>query len=177
MSATITSLPSGSAQSDEVGILTDRKVLCLQSLEAGPGRDSFVAQTAVKLDQLQASVRIITRNVEQLAAKVVEMQDACAFARWNALEQSEKHSRDSKLQETLRCCRELKARVDRIEGRTGGDYHAYTSFEAISRKLAELERRATDERPIRKDVPRCSRLLSGALVATVAIFGLQVFLS
>jgi hypothetical protein len=175
MNATIAPLPARSAESDEV--LHDRKLLFLQNLESGAGRDSFVAQTAVKLDQLQASVRIITHNVEELAAKVVELQDASGFARWFALAQCEKHSRDSKLEETLRCCRELKARVDRIEGRSGGDYHAYTSFEAISRKLGELERRATDEHPTRKDVRQSSWVLSGVLIATVAIFGLHVFLS
>ena len=36
----------------------------------------------------------------------------------------------------VRGFRDLKARLDRMEARSGGDYHAYNSFEAVSRKLA-----------------------------------------
>jgi len=48
--------------------------------------------------------------------------------------------KENKLEDVARICRDLKARLDRIEAHATGDYHAYNSFEAVSRKLGELER-------------------------------------
>ena len=45
---------------------------------ASRSRDSFVADTALKLEQLQATVRLLTRDVGQLAGKVAELQEAGA---------------------------------------------------------------------------------------------------
>ena len=64
-------------------------------------------------------------------------------------------------------------RLDRMEARSGGDYHAYNSFEAVSRKLGEIER-STNERARRKDGR--AWLVSGMLIVT-AFVGLGVVLS
>ena len=52
----------------------------------------------------------------------------------------------------MRSFRDLKARLDRIDARSGGDYHTYNSFEAVSRKLADSNR----ERRPALDFARCS---------------------
>jgi hypothetical protein len=88
------------------------------------------------------------------------------------LQQSEARARDLKLEETLRNCRELKARFDRIEARRGGDYHAYNSFEGISRKLGEFDR-SIKELAKPKDELR-TRLLSSMFFVTAAILGLRL---
>jgi chromosome segregation ATPase len=146
MSATITTLPSRSGESGEVAELHDRKAGAVQGFEAGLGaRESFIAETAVKIDQLQATVRLLTRDVGELVGKVEALQEACALEdRWYAFHQSENRSKESKLDEMVRSFRDLKARLDRIEARSGGDYHAYNSFEAVSRKFAEIERSTSD---------------------------------
>jgi len=173
MSATITPLPSRSGDGGETADRPDRKTIFVQSLEPGPARDSFVAETATKIEQLQAAVQLVMRGVEGLTGKVAGLEDAGALEdRWYAFHQSEKRSRESKLDEAVRCCRDLKARLDRIEARSGGDYHAYNSFEAVSRKLGELER-STNQRAKRKDVLRAC-LLSAMLIATATIFGLSM---
>ena len=68
---------------------------------------------------------------------------------------------------------DLKTRLDRMEARSGGDYHSYNSFEAVSRKLGEIER-STNERARRKDGR--AWLVSGMLIVT-AFVGLGVVLS
>ena len=155
----------------------------LQRLDPAPSvpliaRDSYVAETATRIDQLQATVRMLTRDLGQLAGKVAELQDTASQEhRWYAFQQNEKRSRDGKLDETVRGCRDLKARLDKIEARSGGDYHAYNSFEAVSHKLAELERsRGEGQRTGRGDTFR-AWLLSAAMVSAAGIIGLSLVLA
>jgi hypothetical protein len=104
-------------------------------------RDGFIAETAVKFDQLQAGHRILAREVSELAAKVAEIHETAGQDhRLHAFQQNEQRAKESKLEEVARICRDLKGRLDRIEAHATGDYHAYNSFEAVSRKLGELER-------------------------------------
>jgi len=141
-------------------------------------RDSFVAETALKLEQLQATVRLLSRDVGQLAGKVAELQDAAAQEnRWYSFQQTEKRSRDGKLDEMVRSFRDLKARLDRIEARSGGDYHAYNSFEAVSRKLAEIEGARADTRGGRRGDTLRACLLAGAMIAAAAIIALSLVLA
>jgi hypothetical protein len=134
------------------------------------GRDSFVAETATKLEQLQASLRIMSREVTELTRKVAELHDtATQDHRWHAFQESERRARETKFDETLRCCRDLKARLDRIEPRTGGDYHAYNSFEAVSRKLAELEHFRDEARRVERKVTLRAWLFCGAMVLAASI--------
>jgi hypothetical protein len=172
MSATITPLPSRSGESE---VTPERQNRTSHSLEPGPARDSFIAETATKIEGLQAAVERLTRGFEGLTNKVAKLEDACALEdRWYAFHQGEKRAKESKLDETVRYCRDLKARLDRIEAWGSGDYHAYSSFEAVSRKLAEHER-LLDDRAKRKNVLRAC-LFSAMLIASVAIVALSMFL-
>src|SRR4029078_13400660 len=84
-------------------------------------RDSFVAETASNIEQLQATVRLMSRDHGQLASKVGELQEAAAQdQRWYTYQQSEKRSKQTQLEELLRGCRDLKARLDQIEQRSRG---------------------------------------------------------
>jgi len=168
MSATITPLPSRSGESEDTSERHDRKVHSMQSLESAPAWDLLVAVTVTKTKQLQAVVEHLTRRFEGLADKVAKLEDAGAS---DAFHRSENRAKESKLEETVRSCRDLKARLDRIEASAGGDYHAYNSFEAVSRKLDTLERLLA-ERTKRKDVLRAC-LLSAVFVAAIAILGIS----
>lgn len=153
---------------------TDRSVPSLR-LEAAPAvqlvaRDSFVAETATKIEQLQASLRLMSREVDDLTRKVSELHDAATQDhRWHAFQESERRAREAKFDETLRCCRDLKARLDRIEPRASGDYHAYNSFEAVSRKLAELERFRDEAQRVERKVTFRAWLFCGATVLGATI--------
>jgi hypothetical protein len=55
-----------------------------------PGRDNFIAETAVKFDQLQASQRLLAREVTQLAGRSLRLRrprdktiDCTRFSRTN----------------------------------------------------------------------------------------------
>jgi hypothetical protein len=170
MIAVITHLASRPGEG-EAPDTQERRPVPFQSLEAGPTRDSFVAHTAVKIDQLQANVRIITRKLEELSGKVTELQEACTLEdRWYGFHQSEKRARENKLDEMVRGYRDLKARLDCIHGRTGGDYHAYNNFDAVSRKLCELERKAKEP----ADRKGRAWLLPTVFSAKLIVFGLGI---
>jgi len=146
-----------------------------QRLDEGPSvpliaRDSFVAETATKIEQLQATMRLLSRDVGELTGKVAELQDATAQDhRWYSFQQSERRAREVRLEEMVRCCRDLKARLDRIEPRSGGDYHAYNSFEAVSRKLAELEHFKVEAQRVERNVTLRAWLFCAALVVAASI--------
>ena len=107
----------------------------------------------------------------QLASKVAELQEKSDQGqRWHRFQLGEKRSKESKLDELLRGCRDLKSRLDKIEQRSGGDYHAYNSFEAVSRKLAEFETFREDAKRIERSMALRAWVLFGAVsIAAVAI--------
>ena len=140
MRATIATLPRRAGDGESIQT-HEREVRSAQNIQRGLPPHNLDAQTASKVDQLQASVRTLARSFEALTAKVADLQEVCTLEdRWHAFHQSENRTRDGKLEEALRSQRDLKARLDRIEARSGGDYYGYNSFEAVSRKLSELER-------------------------------------
>lgn len=141
-------------------------------------RDAFVAETALKIEQLHAMLRLVMRDVSQLGTKVAELQEVTAQDnRAYVYQQSEKRSRDSKLDEMVRCFRDLKARLDRMEARSGGDYHAYNTFEAVSRKLAEIEKAQEKEQHSRRGDTLRACLLAAAIVTAAGIIGASLVLS
>ena len=124
-------------------------------------RENFIADTAIKLDQLQASHRVLAREVADLVSRVTKIEDVAGQDhRLHAFQQNQQRSKEDSMDEVARVCRDLKARLDRIEARSDGDYHAYNSFEAVSRKLGELERPRRGAR---------RWLLRGSLVVVAAI--------
>jgi hypothetical protein len=144
-------------------------------VEVGPSipivaRDSFIAETATRIEQLQATLRLLSQDVDELIGKVGELEHgANQDKRWFAFQQSEKRIREAKLDEMLRRFRELKSRLDRMEARTDGNYHAYNSFEAVSRKLAELEHFKDEARRVERNVTFRAWLFCAALVASAVI--------
>lgn len=118
---------------------------------AGPwmARDSYVAETAVLLDRLAAKIERLERRDEALQAKVADLlEHTQQNGRFQALAESLRNSRDYKLDETVRLMKDIRARVDAIEGpRTDYALVTHRSFVAIDRKFAELE--AAHARPLR----------------------------
>jgi hypothetical protein len=160
---------------DKISSQTARQTVPVLRLEGAPAvplisRDSFVAETANKIEQMQASLRLLTREVGELSKAVGDMKSAAdQDHRWHAYQENDRKARSAKFEEVLRVCRDLKSRLDRIEPRAGGNYHAYNSFESVSRKLAELESFRDEARRVERNVTRRAWLFSGALVLASVI--------
>lgn len=135
-------------------------------------RDAYVAETSSRIEQLQASMRLLAREVAELSQKVGDVQETAQQEhRWHAYQETERRAREAKFDELLRSYRDLKARLDRIEPRAGGDFHVYNSFEAVSRKLAELEDFREEAGRVERNVTMRAWLLCGAvtLAATIVV--------
>lgn len=111
---------------------------------AGPAvqllaRDSFVAETAVKLDHLVGEIKALSRELALVKSDIAELRDESARAiRFSEFLDREHKSRSAKLDDLARRFDYLKARVEKIDGKSDGDYHAFRNFEQVSRRLTEL---------------------------------------
>ncbi|HYM66736.1 MAG TPA: hypothetical protein VEW68_05555, partial [Patescibacteria group bacterium] len=97
------------------------------------GRDGFVAETAVQFDRVQASIARLERELEKSRQLIAEMaEEAGRTRRFQSFEDTLKNSRDYKLGDLQRGLRDLKVRLDAIEGeRSTFAGLTYKSFEAI----------------------------------------------
>lgn len=142
---------------------------------AGPwsARDSFVAETAVAFDRLAAKIERLERREEALKAQVGELLDHAHQAhRFQALAESLRNSRDYKLDEMVRLMKDMRARVEAIEGpRAEFNALTYKSFIAVDRKLGELA--TADAREARLSARlQASNVMVGVLgVALLAMTG------
>lgn len=140
-------------------------------------RDSFVAETAVTLDRLTAKIERLERREEALKAQVAELVEHAQQAnRLQALAESLRNSRDYKLDEMTRLVKDLRARMEAIEG-PRADFNALSckSFIAIDRKLAELAATDTREARLARRL-QASNVVAGVLGAALfAVAGGMLF--
>jgi hypothetical protein len=104
------------------------------------GRDGFVAETAVQFDRVNATIARLEREVERSRQTLAEMtEEASRARRFQAFEENLRNSRDYKITDMQRGFRELKSRLDAIEGeRSAFVGLTYKSFCDVDKKLAEL---------------------------------------
>lgn len=104
------------------------------------GRDNFVAEAAVQFERIGGSVSRLERELEKSRQAIAEMaEEATRNKRFEAFEVSLENSRDYKITDMQRSCKDLKARLDAIEGDRGKFAGlTYKSFAPVDRKLAEL---------------------------------------
>jgi outer membrane murein-binding lipoprotein Lpp len=109
---------------------------------AGPwnARDAYIAETAVTIDRLTAKIERLERREEALAKRVAELvENAQQANRFQSLAESLRNSRDYKLDEMVRLAKDLRARIESMEGpRTAYNGLTHKSFAAVDRKLNEL---------------------------------------
>lgn len=102
-------------------------------------RDAFVTETSIKLEQVQVELRALRREVDALNGRIGELRkDTDQTQRFYTYLDGEQRAKAGKIDDVARRFGALKDRVDKIDGRSSGDYHAYSSFEAVSRRLTEL---------------------------------------
>ena len=104
------------------------------------GRDGFVAETAVQFDRVNGSIARLERELEKSRQIVAEMaEEANRTRRFQAFDETLKNSRDYKITDLQRGFKDVKSRLDAIEGDKGTFVGlTYKSFEPIDRKLVEL---------------------------------------
>jgi septal ring factor EnvC (AmiA/AmiB activator) len=102
-------------------------------------RDTFVAETAVKLDQVGLEMKSLARELQLIKSDMAELRDEASRSyRFSEFIDREHKSRTAKLEELSRRFDYLKSRFDAIDGNSKGDYHAFQNFEQVSRRLTEL---------------------------------------
>lgn len=102
--------------------------------------EGFVAEAAVQFDRINGTVARLEHELEKARTTIAEMtEEVNRNRRFQAFDKSVENSRDYKISELQRCGRDLKARLEQIEGDKAAYANiTYKSFVAIDRKLAEL---------------------------------------
>ena len=142
------------------------------------GRDGFVAEAAVQFDRINANIARLERELEKSRAIVAEMaEEANRNRRFQAFEVSLENSRDYKITDLQRTCKDVKGRLDVIEGdRNTFAGLTYRSFSQIDRRLAELGGLLTQVERAEIAARRNEALFFGALaVAAIALASRFVF--
>ena len=142
------------------------------------GRDGFVAEAAVQFDRINANIARLERELEKSRATVAEMaEEANRNRRFQAFEVSLENSRDYKITDLQRTCKDVKGRLDVIEGdRSTFAGLTYKSFAQIDRRLAELGGLLTQVERAEIAARRNEALFFGALtVAAIALASRFVF--
>jgi hypothetical protein len=135
-------------------------------------RDGFVADTAVRLDRMQAKLERLEHQGELVKHHMAELMDNAHQAnRLQAFEESLRNSREYKIDDFLRCVKDVKGRLDQIEGgRATFNGLTYRSFEAIDKKLTELHVFQSKLEAVRRSVKLAAVLFCGSvLLAATAL--------
>ena len=142
------------------------------------GRDGFVAEAAVQFDRINGTIARLERELEKSRQSIAEMaEEASRTRRFQAFEETLKNSHDYKITELQRCCKDIKSRLDTIEGdKTTFLGLPFKSFEPINRKLAELGALQMQVERAENAARRNEVLFFGALaVAAIALASRFVF--
>ena len=130
-------------------------------------RDAFVSDTAIKLDQVILEIRSLGREIQILKGDIAEVrEDASRSYRFSEFQEREYKARAAKIDDLSRRFDFLKTRLDSVDGNSKGDYQAFRTFEAVSRRLTEL---GTLEREFR-EVSGKLKLSAGLFSASVAMW-------
>jgi hypothetical protein len=110
------------------------------------GKDGFVAEAAIQFERIGGTIARLERELEKSRQTIAEMsEDANRNKRFQAFEVSLENSRDYKITDLQRSCKDMKARLDGIEGdRAKFAGLTYKSFAPVDRKLAELSTLQTE---------------------------------
>jgi len=140
------------------------------------GRDGFVAETAVQFDRVNASIARLEREAEKARQTIADMAEETNRARrFQAFEETLKNSREYKLTDLQRGLRDLKGRLDAIEGEKSTFVGlSYKSFEAIDKKLCELASLQAQLERSEQAVRRNAILVGAVALLAVFVIGAQL---
>ena len=136
-------------------------------------RDTFVAETAVKLDQLALEMKNLARELQLVKSDMAELRDEASRSyRFSEFLDREHKTRSVKVEDLARRFDYLKSRFDAIDGNSKGDYHAFQTFEAVSRRLTELGSLEREFRDVSFKLKASVALFAGSLLVWLAILTL-----
>jgi hypothetical protein len=141
------------------------------------GRDGFVAETAVQFDRVNSTIARLERELEKSRAMVADMvEEANRTRRFQAFEETVKNSRDYKITDLQRGHRDLKSRLDAIEGEKSSFLGlTYKSFDVVDRKLAELSALQAQIERSERNAKRYAMLFALASAAAAVAAGMHFF--
>jgi len=144
-------------------------------VKQGPwlGRDGFIAETAVRFDRVNASIAKLERELEKSRQAIAEMvEETSRTRRFRTFEETLKNSREYKITDLQRGFRDVKARLDAIEGDKSTFVGlTYKSFESINSKLAELSALQSQVERSEKNARRYAILFAVAAAAAAIAVG------
>lgn len=127
-------------------------------------RDSFVAETAVKVDQLQIEIRALARDLAEVKRQIGEVsQETERNYRFSTFQESEQHARFSKFEDLSRRFSDMKTRLDAIDGSRANTRPLFTNFEAISQRLAEFGTLQKEFHGVRRNLQLSAGLFCGSV--------------
>ncbi|KWT67386.1 hypothetical protein APY04_1951 [Hyphomicrobium sulfonivorans] len=140
--------------------------------------EGFVAEAAVQFDRINGTVARLERELEKARATIAEMtEEVHRSHRLAAFDQSLENSRNYKISELQRSGRDLKTRVERMEGdRKAYSNVTYKSFVDMDRKLAELGGLKLHIDRIEHAARRNEALFLGALALAAAALASRFFI-
>ncbi len=133
-------------------------------------RDTFVADTSIRLDQLVIEVKAFGRELSLLKGDIAELRDEAARNyRFSTFQDREHRAAFSRLEDLARKLEVLKGRFNAIDGNPRGDYQSYRSLEDVSRRLTELGNLERDFRSASLKVKLSAGLFCASMIAWMAM--------
>ena len=102
-------------------------------------RDAFVVETGARLDATQREILSLKRAIDDVTATITRLEnDIEHVQRVRTFHEAEQRQMRDQYDRAIKLGLGLKSRLDAIEAKSGGNYHGYSTFEAISKRLTEL---------------------------------------
>jgi chromosome segregation ATPase len=115
-------------------------------------RDAFVADVSIKIDQLCAEIRSVSRELEIAKGDIAALRDESERNfRFVAFQDADRRTTASRHEALSKRLEDVKRQVEHIRGHMSGERESYNSFEAVSKKLCEL---SEFERQFRTEILR-----------------------
>lgn len=126
--------------------------------------DRPATDVALRVEQTHAEVESLRKVLSELKKEISTLKDDTEDnRRFASFQLREQRSRMGLMEDLQRKFTALKGRLDILDSRADGDYHAYNSFEAVSRRLTELD-----------SLERSVRIINRRMTITMAAFGASV---
>lgn len=131
-------------------------------------RDAFVSATAIKIDHFEKAIARLERDMDVTRVLIADLTELVEQNhRLNTFENSEKRMKEARLDEALRCWKDLKSRVDRMDGGVTPSRDPLRTFESVNKRIAGLARDTQQQAQGLTQAYRLTILTAFALIAVV----------
>lgn len=135
-------------------------------------RDAYVEETTSRIEQLQREIGALRKELSETRGELARArEEGEQTRRFYAFLERETRTRSAAAEDMQRLVRGLKGRLDRIESKSGGNYHGFSTFESVSKRLTELGDMEKELIRSRADL----KLAAGLFCASVLVWALLFF--